>query len=197
MICSCIQHQCRHLGRRRMLGGLAAAPLMASAVPKLAFAADPGPNLAQAAGRNRLLIKGGHVVTIDRTLGDIAGGDVLVEGTNIVAVGRNLVATDAEVIDASNMVVMPGFIDSHRHTWQTALRSYVAQANYFQVVLTQLGPHYRPEDVYIGNLLGAVFLGFADRTSFHSDLPGFGLWRRRLEAALNGLRWTRVRTGQT
>ena len=157
MICSCIQGlQCRHLGRRAVLGGLAAAPLIAAAVPKLAFAADPGPNLAQAAPRNRILIKGGHVVTIDRTLGDLAGGDVLVEGTNIVAVGRNLQATDAEVIDASNMVVMPGFIDSHRHTWQTALRSYVAQANYFQVVLTQLGPHYRPEDVYIGNLLGAV-----------------------------------------
>ena len=86
MTCSCIQGlSCGHLGRRSLLGGIAAAPLLATAIPKLAFAADPGSNIAQAAPRNRILIKGGHVVTIDRTLGDIAGGDVLVEGSNIVA----------------------------------------------------------------------------------------------------------------
>jgi 5-methylthioadenosine/S-adenosylhomocysteine deaminase len=148
MICSCLRSACAHLGRRRLLAGA----LLATAAPRLALAADPQPGAA----RNRVLIKGGHVVTIDKTLGDLAGGDVLVEGSTIAAVGRNIDAADAEIVDASGMIVLPGFIDSHRHTWQTALRSYVAQANYFKVVLTDLGPHYRPEDVYIGNLLGAV-----------------------------------------
>jgi cytosine/adenosine deaminase-related metal-dependent hydrolase len=140
------------LNRRAILAGIAAVPLSGVAVPKLAFAADPVP----AQSRSRILIKGGHILTLDRTLGDISGADVLIEGSTIAAVGRNIDATDAEIVDASGMIVMPGFIDSHRHTWQTALRAYVAQSNYYEIVLTTLGPLYRPEDVYIGNLLGAT-----------------------------------------
>jgi cytosine/adenosine deaminase-related metal-dependent hydrolase len=154
MICTCCANGLHgmRLNRRAMLAGLATVPLAGAAVPKLAFAADPVP----APSRGRILIKGGHVLTLDRTLGDISGADVLIEGSTIAAIGRNIDATDAEIVDASGMIVMPGFIDSHRHTWQTALRSYLAQSNYYKIVLTILGPLYRPEDVYIGNLLGAT-----------------------------------------
>jgi 5-methylthioadenosine/S-adenosylhomocysteine deaminase len=155
MICTCCangQHGLR-LNRRAMLAGLAAVPLSGvAAAPLPAFAADAVP----AQSRSRMLIKGGYVLTLDDTLGDISGADVLIEGSTIAAIGRNIDATDAEIVDASGMIVMPGFIDSHRHTWQTALRSYVAQGNYYEIVLTTLGPLYRPEDVYIGNLLGAT-----------------------------------------
>jgi cytosine/adenosine deaminase-related metal-dependent hydrolase len=142
---------CPHRSRRLFLKSLAAAPLLTASGVSLAQA-----QATVSRSRNRILLKGGHVVTLDRSLGDIAGGDVLVEGSAIARVGRNLDAADAEIIDAADMVVLPGFIDSHRHTWQTALRGYLAQGNYYQIVLTQLGPLYRPEDVYIGNLLGAV-----------------------------------------
>jgi 5-methylthioadenosine/S-adenosylhomocysteine deaminase len=154
MICTCCANGLHgmRLNRRAMLAGLATVPLAGAAVPKLAFAADPVP----APSRGRILIKGGHVLTLDRTLGDISGADVLIEGSTIAAIGRNIDATDAEIVHASGMIVMPGFIDSHRHTWQTALRSYLAQSNYYKIVLTILGPLYRPEDVYIGNLLGAT-----------------------------------------
>jgi 5-methylthioadenosine/S-adenosylhomocysteine deaminase len=110
----------------------------------------------QPMGSERLLLRGGHVVTLDPELGDIAGGDVLIEGSAIAKVGRSLDVADAEVIDASSFIVMPGLIDTHRHTWQTALRGQLDAGDYFRVVLEQLGPIYRPEDVYIGNLLGAV-----------------------------------------
>ena len=155
MICNCCTdglHGLR-LDRRAMLAGLATVSLSGvAAAPKPAFAADP----VAAQSRNRMLIKGGYVLTLDNTLGDIAGADVLIEGSTIAAIGRNIEAADAEIVDASDMIVMPGFVNSHRHTWQTALRSYVAQNNYYQIVLTTLGPLYRPEDVYIGNLLGAT-----------------------------------------
>jgi cytosine/adenosine deaminase-related metal-dependent hydrolase len=56
---------------------------------------------------DRILLKGGHVVTVDPELGDIAGGDVLIEGDTIAQVGIDLRA-DAEVIDATgNIVIRP------------------------------------------------------------------------------------------
>jgi hypothetical protein len=71
MICTCCANGLHgmRLNRRAMLAGLATVPLAGAAVPKLAFAADPVP----APSRGRILIKGGHVLTLDRTLGDISG----------------------------------------------------------------------------------------------------------------------------
>lgn len=107
---------------------------------------------------DRILIKGGHVVTVDPELGDIAGGDVLIEGDTIAQVGTDLSA-DAEVIDATGCIVIPGFVDSHRHTWETAIRNCAPDAtldDYFVEVLDSFAPLYRPEDVYASNLAGAL-----------------------------------------
>jgi 5-methylthioadenosine/S-adenosylhomocysteine deaminase len=135
--------------RRSLLKGIAATPLLALSQ----FGCAP---MSPVAARPRTLIKGGYVATMEKATGDIAGADVLIEGSRIVAIGRGLAAADAEVVDASGSVVLPGLIDTHRHTWQTSLRSFLAQDNYYQIVLTQLGPLFKPEDVYIGNLLGAT-----------------------------------------
>ena len=107
----------------------------------------------------RVLIRGGHVLTMDPAIGDIYGGDVLLEGDRVAAVAARVDAGDAEVVDASNCIVMPGFIDSHRHTWETVIRGIapdVSLAGYFDLVLDQLAPAYRPEDVYAGNYLGSL-----------------------------------------
>jgi len=107
---------------------------------------------------DRILVKGGYVVTVDPELGDIAGGDVLIEGDTIAEVGTDLSA-DAEVIDATGNIVIPGFIDSHRHTWETAIRNCAPNAtldDYFVEVLDSFAPLYRPEDVYASNLAGAL-----------------------------------------
>jgi 5-methylthioadenosine/S-adenosylhomocysteine deaminase len=108
---------------------------------------------------DRLLIKGGHVLTVDPELGDIPGGDVLIEGDTIAEVGRDLEVGDAEVIDASGDVVIPGFVDSHRHTWETAIRGSAPDAtldDYFVEILDTFAPQYRPEDVYASNLAGVL-----------------------------------------
>jgi 5-methylthioadenosine/S-adenosylhomocysteine deaminase len=107
----------------------------------------------------RVLLRGGHVLTIDPELGDIYGGDVLIEDDRIAAVAPSIDAGDAEIVDASDCIVLPGFIDSHRHTWETVIRGIapdVSLAGYFDVVLDQLAPAYRPQDVYAGNYLGAL-----------------------------------------
>jgi cytosine/adenosine deaminase-related metal-dependent hydrolase len=69
-----------------------------------------------------LLIRGGTVLTMDSALGDLVGGDVLIEDGRVAAVGAGLSATGAEVIDASGMLVIPGLIDSHTHMWQAPLK---------------------------------------------------------------------------
>jgi len=118
-------------------------------------------------GRRRILIKGGTVITIDPALGNFANADVLIEGDKIAAVGHNLSAhgansADVEVIDASNMIVMPGFIDTHRHIWEGLLRNIGTDVplegrnSYMSHVLQRLAPSYRPVDAYIGNLVSAL-----------------------------------------
>ena len=107
----------------------------------------------------RVLLRGGHVLSMDPGIGDLFGADVLVEDDRIAAVAPGIEAPDAEVMDVSGCIVMPGFIDSHRHTWETVIRGIapdVSLGGYFDLVLDQLAPAYRPEDVYAGNYLGSL-----------------------------------------
>ena len=144
----------------------------------------------------RVLLHGGHVLSMDPQIGDVYDGDVLIEDDRIVAVGASLEVGDAEVIDASGHIVMPGFIDSHRHTWETVIRGIapdVSLGGYFDLVLDQLAPAYRPEDVYAGNYLGsleAIDAGVTtvldwshiNNTPAHSDEAIRGLRDARLRA---------------
>ena len=106
-----------------------------------------------------MLIRNGFVVSMDPEIGEIPNGDVLVEDGAIVEVGRGLGVSDAEEIDATGMIVMPGFVDTHRHTWQTPVRGVLPCCtldHYFAVMLGSVGGHYRPEDVHIGNYAGSL-----------------------------------------
>jgi cytosine/adenosine deaminase-related metal-dependent hydrolase/ribose/xylose/arabinose/galactoside ABC-type transport system permease subunit len=110
----------------------------------------------------RILLKGGIVLTLDSRLGNFMQADVLIEGTKIAEVGPNLDVGEAEVIDASNTIVMPGFIDTHRHIWEGILRNIgtdiplEGRKSYISFVLNKLAPAYRPEDSYTGNLVSAL-----------------------------------------
>jgi 5-methylthioadenosine/S-adenosylhomocysteine deaminase len=110
----------------------------------------------------RRLITNGIVLSLDPQIGDVSGCDVLIDRDRIVAVGRGLEADGAEVIDASGMIVMPGFVDSHRHTWEGLLRNIGAdvplegRSSYISHVLHKLAPAFRPEDAYMGNLVSAL-----------------------------------------
>jgi cytosine/adenosine deaminase-related metal-dependent hydrolase len=107
----------------------------------------------------RKLLKGGWVISMDPVVGDYRSADILVDGEKIVDIAPNLDVANAEQIDATGMIVIPGFVDTHRHTWQTCVRHRYADIDpqiYFAEMLGAKGAAYRPEDVYIGTLLGAV-----------------------------------------
>jgi cytosine/adenosine deaminase-related metal-dependent hydrolase len=107
----------------------------------------------------RTLIRGGIVLTQDEQLGELPRADVLVEGDRIEAIGPSLSAANAQVIDATGDIVMPGMVDTHRHTWETSIRTcapdYTLVA-YFGAILDQFAPKYRPDDVLAANRWGAL-----------------------------------------
>lgn len=70
----------------------------------------------------RLLLTCGAVISLDPLVGDLDRGDVLIEDGVIVELAERIDAPDAEAIDATDRVVLRRFVDTHRHTWQTAFR---------------------------------------------------------------------------
>src|SRR4029450_11426050 len=98
----------------------------------------------------RLLIRNGFVVSMDPDVGEVPFGDVLVEDGKIAEIGRGLEAAEAEEIGATGMIVMPGFVDTHRHTWQTPVRGVLPCCtldNYFAVMLGTLWAHDAPHQM--------------------------------------------------
>lgn len=107
---------------------------------------------------SRLLIRNGFVVSLDAQVGTQAGCDILVEDGVIRAIGPGLEA-DAEIIDATGTIVLPGFIDTHRHTWETSLRGVLPVCgldHYLEQIIIKYGAVYRPEDTHIGVLWGTL-----------------------------------------
>jgi cytosine/adenosine deaminase-related metal-dependent hydrolase len=107
----------------------------------------------------RTLLRGGMVVSMDPAVGDLPKCDVLIEDGRIAAVAATIDAADAEVVDATGKIVLPGFVDTHRHTWQTAFRGIGADWTFNQYRVAMHGtlrPHYQPDDVYLGNLFGRI-----------------------------------------
>ena len=107
-----------------------------------------------------IVIRNATVLTMDPSHTVLPDADVLVQGTEIVAVGVDLAVPDGTFeIDGSGGIVMPGMIDTHRHMWQTAMRGYGADwtlAQYFVWYYLEHGKTFRPEDVHAGNRLSAM-----------------------------------------
>jgi 5-methylthioadenosine/S-adenosylhomocysteine deaminase len=144
---------------------------------------------------DRILITGGHVVSMDTEVGDLSPGDVLIEDDEIAQVGPSIEAGDAEAIDASGDIVIPGFIDSHRHTWETAIRNCAPNAtldDYFVEVLDSFAPLYRPDDVYASNLWGSLECINAGITTL-VDWSHINNTPEHPDAAVSGLRETGIR----
>ena len=107
----------------------------------------------------RKLIRGGHVLSMDPAVGDLPRGDVLIENGAIVAIAPSLPVEDAEIIDATGHLVLPGLIDTHRHNWQSLVRGICADwtlADYYFGIRLGISPAYTPEDLHLGNRYGAL-----------------------------------------
>ena len=144
----------------------------------------------------RTLIKGGIVLTQDPQLGEMAGADILIEDDRIVDVRPGLSAEGAEVIDATGDIVIPGFVDSHRHTWETSIRTCApdyALITYFSAILDQFAPKYRPEDVHAANAWGALECINAGITTL-VDWSHIMNTPDHADAAIDGLKETGIRS---
>ncbi|MBX4778091.1 amidohydrolase [Klebsiella sp. CVUAS 10191.3] len=130
------------------------------------------------------LIRGATILSMDENVGNFERGDILITGATITAVGQYLNAEGAHVIDATNMIAMPGMVDSHRHSWEGQLRRINPNAtcldDYSNATHFSFAKYYRPSDIYVGNLLtalGAIDAGITtiidnshnSRTAAHSD----------------------------
>jgi cytosine/adenosine deaminase-related metal-dependent hydrolase len=103
------------------------------------------------------LFKNATIVTMDPALGDFPEADLLVEDGRIAAIGRDLPTEAREVVDCRNRILIPGLVNAHMHTWQTALRAVASNwtlLEYFRHVHRGLATLFRPEDIHIATLLG-------------------------------------------
>jgi 5-methylthioadenosine/S-adenosylhomocysteine deaminase len=141
------------------------------------------------------LIRGATVVTLDERLGDFDRADILIEGTRIAEVGVDLAVEDAEVIDAAGCIAVPGFVNTHLHTWQHALRGVCADwtvKDYTRCWRIHLGPIYRPEDMRAANYVGALDSLNAGTTTILDYCHNL-VTRDHAYAAIEGLRSAGVR----
>ena len=153
MFCSCNLH-------RRGFFKLGAGFALAASLVRSASAQTASPSVSsQLPSRGEFVVRGGHVLTMDPSQGDLPVGDVHVRDGSIVAVGANLPAPGAQVIDGRDMIVLPGFVDTHWHLWSTALRVLVRaddpQTGYFPTTI-RVGRHYTPQDSYTNVRFGAA-----------------------------------------
>jgi len=119
--------------------------------------------------RGNYLFRNGAVITVDRKIGTLPKADVLVKNGTIEAVGENLDAAGAEIVDASNMIVMPGMIDSHYHMWSTLGRNYLTDGGYeyFQAKWAT-AELYSADDFYNSVSLGLADLANMGVTTVHN-----------------------------
>ena len=115
------------------------------------FAVDP---------KHRILLKSGIIISMDAKVGDLAQGDLLIEGKKIAAIAPSLNAAGAQVIDARDTIIVPGFVDCHRHSWEAPLRrinpNSPTLADYSNATHLSFAKAYRPQDHYVANYLMAI-----------------------------------------
>ena len=160
--------------------GVAATGLnLFAARPAAADSGDP-PADSGRPGR-RYVIRGGSVMSMDPDIGNFSKADIMIEGRKIVAIAPSLPPGGGTQIDARGRIVMPGFIDTHHHQFETALRSFLADGvlindlsgspsgttTYYEYILNKFAPVYRPQDVYINELFGGLSQLDAGVTTVH------------------------------
>lgn len=174
---------------RKSFLGLSAGLFASAAIPSRAAAAGTQSNSAP--GR-RTLIRNVDLLSMDPEIGEVRGADVLLDGERIAAIGKGLSVTDAEVIDGTDMLLMPGMIDGHRHTWESILNGVMVKTSrdyrkYFEYVNMKVGVSYRPEDVYLANYIGGLMAVDSGVTSM-IDHAHITHTREKAEAMAMGLK---------
>ena len=161
------------LCRRSFIQGLATIGAMGGLSFLGGARAQTGPSDAPASAplpaRGEFVIRNGFVLTMDTALGDIPRGSVHVRNGDIIAVGPDVNAPGAEIIDATDMIVMPGLIETHWHMWNTLFRSFSGdeQAHGYFPTVARFGAVMTPDDMYQGARLSAAEALHSGMTTVH------------------------------
>ncbi|WP_447950255.1 amidohydrolase family protein [Microbacterium aurum] len=145
--------------------------------------------------QRRVLIRHATLVSMDREVGTVDDVDVLVEDGIIADIGHGISDAGGESIDAAGGILAPGFIDTHRHTWQTQLRALCGDwvlGDYLAGVRYTLSPAYEPDDVYLGNYAGGLEALDSGVTTI-LDFSHCNNTPDHADAAVRGLRDARIR----
>ena len=122
----------------------------------------------QATSRPRLLLKGGLVLSMDPSIGIRHDCDVAISEGRIVDVGPNLQLAGAVEVDASDMLVIPGLVETHFHMWSCLGRNFIAEGYEYFPAKWATSAVYEPEDFYNSVLLGLVEAANAGITTVHN-----------------------------
>ncbi|KAK1453377.1 amidohydrolase [Colletotrichum melonis] len=134
-------------------------------MPSISLAAAVAAFVALA-DASSVLLRGGTIIGFDESsnsLNVIRNGSLLITNDRITSIYTSdqplpQSSNDTEVIDVTNKIITPGFVDTHRHGWQTAFRTIASNtslAEYF----TRYGEYaaaglLSADDVYVGQLAG-------------------------------------------
>ncbi|CAG8014675.1 unnamed protein product [Penicillium salamii] len=145
----------------------------------------------------KYLFTGGYVATLDDTIGDIPNGAVLVENGIIQAVGRaeDMKYPDAEVIDATDGVVIPGMVDTHRHASMSLTRGLGTDQSLFHFLSnTYLRwlPATSVDDMELSSMVGGLEALNSGVTTIMDTCETFNSGDHA-EAEFNGLKRSGVR----
>jgi 5-methylthioadenosine/S-adenosylhomocysteine deaminase len=138
---------------------------LAQAVAQTNQAANQPP---RPGARGTYLIKNGAVITADATLGVLPRADVLIRDGAIEKVGENLSEPGAETINAEDMIVMPGLIDTHYHMWSALGRNYLADGFEYFPAKAATSALYTPDDFYNSIMLAMAELANNGVTTVHN-----------------------------
>jgi len=118
----------------------------------------------------KLLIQNGSILTMSTPQACIFKGDILVEGNKIANIGRDLLTDGIDtVINAEDMVVMPGLINCHNHAAMVLLRGYCDDLRLMEWLSEKIWPaedRLNGDDVYWGTMLASAEMIKSGTTTF-------------------------------
>jgi cytosine/adenosine deaminase-related metal-dependent hydrolase len=160
---------CQLCRRDFIRGGVAfgAASLFSS--PLMAQAKNTNMGSPKLPTRGEFTIANAYVMTMDGTLGDVAGGSVHVRNGEIIGVGKDVKGGGMK-IDGAGMIVMPGLVETHWHMWNTLFRSFAGdkpEEGYFPTV-ARFGQQMNPDDIFQSTRLSAAEAINSGMTFVHS-----------------------------